>query len=73
MDYSFCMLVRIKTVGRRTDLVPDAVTAHRQALTLARQTDKLNPFPKPRGFVFKARTRKEYDLWKAAQKNPRLW
>jgi hypothetical protein len=67
------MVVKIKTVGRRTDLAPDPVAAHRKALVLARQADKMNPFPKPRGFIYKARTRLDYDLWKAAQKNPRLW
>ncbi len=73
MDYYFRVIDKIKTVGRRTDLIPDPVAAHRKALILTRQADKLNPYPKPRGFVYKGRTRDEYDLWKAAQKNPRLW
>lgn len=67
------MSIPIKTVGRRREGVPDPVAAHRKALALARQLDKVNPYPRPRGFVFKARTRDDYEQWKAAQKNPRLW
>lgn len=41
--------------------------------SLYRECDRLNPFSRPRGFVFKARTREAYEAWKISQKNPRLW
>jgi hypothetical protein len=47
--------------------------ALRRATILQAQVDLLNPYPRPRGFVFKARTREEYDRWRKAQANPRLW
>jgi hypothetical protein len=47
--------------------------ALRRAALLQAQADRLNPFPKPRGFVFKARTWDEYARWRRAQANPRLW
>ena len=67
----------MKTVGtrRRTDeargVSPEE--ALRRAAVLQAQADLLNPFPRPRGFVFKARTWAEYEQWRRAQTNPRLW
>ena len=64
----------VKMFGKRNrGGQPDAVASHRKALVLMRQLEKLNPNPKPRGFVFKARTRNDYETWRASQKNPRLW
>ena len=61
-----------KTVGKRQ---PDETSAgcHRRALILMRELERVNPHPRPRGFVFKARTRADYEAWRAVQKNPRLW
>lgn len=67
----------MKTVGhrRRSDdtspLPPEE--ALRRAGVLQAQAELLNPYPRPRGFVFKARTREEYEHWRKTQPNPRLW
>lgn len=67
----------MKVVGtRRTSEVPTPISpaeALRRAVVLQAQADLLNPYPRPRGFVFKAKTREEYERWRKAQKNPRLW
>jgi len=56
------------------DLTPvSPEEALRRATILQAQVDLLNPYPKPRGFVFKAKTREEYERWRKAQSNPRLW
>ena len=47
--------------------------ALRRAVVLQAQADLLNPFPRSRGFVFKAKTREDYERWRKAQSNPRLW
>jgi len=67
----------MKVIGkrRRTDAA-DGVhpeEALRRAAVLQAQAERLNPYPRPRGFVFKARTRKEYEEWRRAHANPRLW
>lgn len=66
----------VKIVGRRkTTLDAASLTpeeALRRADVLQAEADRLNPFPRPRGFVFKARTREEYDRWRANHPNPRL-
>ena len=61
-----------KVVGTRRRAT-DPVSCHRRALALMRQAEKLCPFPRPRGFVFKARTWEDYAEWRKAQPNPRLW
>lgn len=67
----------MKTVGtRRTsdDLTPiSPEEALRRATVLQAQADLMNPYPRPRGFVFRAKTREEYEGWRKAQSNPRLW
>lgn len=67
----------MKIVGtRRTSGVPTPISpaeAVRRAVVLQAQAELLNPYPRPRGFVFKAKTREEYERWRKAQKNPRLW
>ena len=64
--------VRIKTVGtrKRGDSPEDYL---RRAQALIDQADRLNPYPRPRGFVKKFRTYEDYEKWKAEQSNPRLW
>jgi len=63
-----------KIVGRRRPhRTSSPADYHRRALVLQMQADRLNPFPKPRGFVFKAKTREIYEAWKRRQTNPRLW
>jgi hypothetical protein len=67
----------VKVVGKRPtsdDVIPIAPEeALRRAMILQAQADLLNPYPRPRGFVFKAKTREEYERWRKAQDNPRLW
>ena len=65
------MEFRTKVVGTRRRAA-DPVSCHRRAVELMRQAEKLCPFPRPRGFVFKARTWEEYEAWRKAQANPRL-
>ena len=61
-----------KVVGNRRRAA-DPASCHRRALALMREAEKICPFPRPRGFVFKARTWEEYEAWKKAHPNPRLW
>jgi len=67
----------MKIVGRRRtseDLTPiSPEEAFRRATILQEQAERINPFPRPRGFVFKARSREEYERWRKSQANPRLW
>ena len=71
------ILSSVKIVGKRprsddlTPVPPDE--ALRRAAILQAQAELLNPFPRPRGFVFKAKTREEYERWRKAHSNPRLW
>ncbi len=63
-----------KTKGagsRRPPTTPE--DAFGRAQVLQRQLEIIHPYPRPHGFVFKARTREEYDAWSKAQLNPRLW
>jgi hypothetical protein len=71
------MLGSVKVVGKRR-LSEDSVVcspeeALRRAAILQAQVELLNPYPRPRGFIFKAKTRAEYERWRKAQANPRLW
>jgi len=63
---------KIKFVGRR---IPPQTPAeyHAAGARLYRAARVMNPWPRPRGFVFKAKTWDEYEAWRAAQKNPWLW
>jgi hypothetical protein len=45
----------------------------RRAAVLQAQAELLNPYPRPRGFVFKAKTREDYERWRKSRTNPRLW
>ena len=62
-----------KIVGtrRRQPATPAEYVA--RAVILQRQVEVMNPFPKPRGFVFKARTWEDFERWRREQDNPRLW
>ncbi len=44
-----------------------------RAETLIAEMDRLNPWPRPRGFVRRFRTHEDYEAWKKQQPNPRLW
>jgi hypothetical protein len=67
----------MKIVGHRrtsNDLTPvSPEEAFRRAVILQAQMERLNPYPRPRGFVFKARSWEGYERWRRAQSNPRLW
>jgi hypothetical protein len=71
------MISDVKVVGtRRTTLDSEELSpleAFRRAHVLQQQADLLNPYPRPRGFVFKARTWEDYARWRREQTNPRLW
>ena len=62
----------LKVVGHRR---PPSTPAefHARSWLLEREIDLLNPFPRPRGFVFKARTWQEWEQWRRGGENPRLW
>ena len=63
---------KVRVVGRRgPPATPEEAFARAQVLQ--RQLEMMHPFPRPRGFVFKAKTHAEYEAWRKAQKNPRLW
>jgi hypothetical protein len=63
---------KIKIVGRRLRQPGTPAENYARAAILQRQADLLNPFPKPRGFVYRARTWEDLDRWRNAQENPRL-
>jgi len=67
----------MKVVGKRATALDPGVLgpleALRRATELQRQANLLNPYPRPRGFVFKARTWEDYTRWRREQPNPRLW
>lgn len=67
----------MKIVGKRRtseDLTPiSPEEALCRAAVLQAQAELLNPYPKPRGFVYKAKTWEDYERWRKAQSNPRLW
>ncbi len=64
-----------KIVGRRRSQssLRDPAKGYWRAEQLIQEMNILNPYPRPRGFVFKAKTREEYESWRSKQRNPRLW
>ena len=63
-----------KTVGRRAlSAQADPIAYYQRARNLQAFVNRRNPYPKPRGFVFKARTWDDYEAWRKRQENPRLW
>jgi hypothetical protein len=63
----------IKVVGTRRQVPATPAECLARAFVLQQQMEVMNPFPKPRGFVFKARTWADFEQWRRAQENPRLW
>jgi hypothetical protein len=45
----------------------------RRAEEIRQFSESRSRFSRPRGFVFKARMREEYERWRGRQSNPRLW
>lgn len=60
-----------KVVGRRRCPAPAEALAQSDALR--RFAEARAAFPKPRGFVFRARSWEDYAAWRRRQPNPRLW
>jgi hypothetical protein len=68
------MRKKVKRVGRSEDaVVLSPAECHARHLRLQEHADRMNPYEKPRGFVFRAPSRRAYDAWRAGQANPRLW
>jgi hypothetical protein len=67
--------LQTKIVGKRRRAAQPSSPAEnlRRAGQLIVEMDLLNPWPRPRGFVFKAKTYADYEHWRRAQINPRLW
>ena len=67
--------LQTKIVGQRRRAEQPSSTAEnlRRAGQLIDEMDLLNPWSRPRGFVFKAKTYADYERWRRVQKNPRLW
>lgn len=63
----------MKVVGGRKNMAQTAVDYYRRGQRLNAQMNRLNPYPRPRGFVYKARSWEEYERWRREQPNPRLW
>ncbi len=61
----------IRSVGRRRVRTPQENL--QRAEELQEFAESRSRFPRPRGFVFKARTREDYERWRRSQSNPRLW
>ena len=67
--------MQTKIVGRRRRASEPSSPAEnlQRASKLIDEMDVLNPWPRPRGFVFKAKTYADYEQWRRTQENPRLW
>lgn len=63
----------MKIVGKINDKPPLPEECLRKAQQLNEQMNLMNPYPQPRGFIFKARTWKDYENWRKKQSNPRQW
>jgi hypothetical protein len=62
----------MKIVGKRKPPTTPEESL-RRAQILQQELELLNPYPKPRGFIFKARTWEDYAEWRRSHSNPRLW
>jgi hypothetical protein len=62
----------MKVVGKRRDPASPEESL-RRATRLMAEADLLAPHPRPRGFIFKAKTWAAFESWKREQTNPRLW
>jgi hypothetical protein len=65
----------MKIVGQRTGdhASNDPVANYFRAEKLIQDMNRINPFPRPRGFVYKAKSWEAYAAWRQSQSNPRLW
>jgi hypothetical protein len=63
----------MKVVGNRRNFANSPLDHYWLGRRLNAQMERLNPFPRPRGFVYKARSWEEYEQWRREQPNPRLW
>jgi len=65
----------MKIVGQRVQRHSgnDPVENYFRAEKLIQDMDRINPFPRPRGFVHKAKSWEAYAAWRQSQLNPRLW
>jgi hypothetical protein len=64
--------VKMKVIGRKPVLLSPEENL-REAMILIRQAERLSPYPRPRGFVHKAKTYDDYARWRRSQPNPWLW
>jgi len=62
----------MKIVGKLRP-VASPTEALQRAERIITEANLLAPHPRPRGFVFKARTWSDYEAWRKSQPNPRLW
>ena len=60
----------VKVVGNRIAETPREYLA--QLHRLRQRLDRWNPYPRPRGQVFKFRTWEDLEKWRGSQTNPRL-
>ena len=58
--------VKMKVLGRKPTLLSPGESL-REAMILIRQAEQLSPYPRPRGFVHKARTYEDYARWRRSQ------
>ena len=63
----------MRVVRERPPAIGSPAEFLRRAEKLIAEMDRLNPWPRPRGFVRGFRTHEEYEAWKKQQPNPRLW
>ena len=63
----------IRVVRERSPEMDGPSAYLQRAETLIAEMDRLNPWPRPRGFVQRFRTHEDYEAWKKQQPNPRLW
>ena len=60
----------MKVVGNRIAETPAEYLV--QLRRLRERLDRWNPYPRPRGQVFKFRTWEDLEKWRQSQTNPRL-
>lgn len=63
----------IRVVRERSPQMGGPSEYLQRAEMLIEEMDRLNPWPRPRGFVQRFRTHEDYESWKKKQPNPRLW
>jgi hypothetical protein len=66
-------MTQMRVVRERPPAIGTPAEFLRRAEKLIAEMDRLNPWPRPRGFVQKFRTHEDYEAWKLQQPNPRLW